>query len=197
MSTHRNTVEGSVPYSGMPNNVSAASRAPHSWLDKLLSAIFHNLLASDLFKVRSLNAVVEWLCSAFVVYFVICDWASENGPSGDTKFDHIFQIYCIIANDLLKLYKWNLYHQLTISQATFYNLLKVNIVPRTQNVYHFVIWCFLCPLGPFLLAQSHIPVKHIGFFSNVLNIHITLPCQQDGRIVIVNHPFIVLTWQFI
>ena len=72
MSTHQNTVKGSVPYSGMPNNVSAASRAPHSWLDKLLSVIFHKLLASDLFEVRSLNAVVEWLCSAFVVYFVIC-----------------------------------------------------------------------------------------------------------------------------
>ena len=71
MSTHRNTVEGSVPYSGMPNNVSAASREPHSRLDKLLSATFHNLLASDLFEVRSPNAVVEWLHSAFVVYFVI------------------------------------------------------------------------------------------------------------------------------
>ena len=27
-----------------------------------------------------------------------CDWASKNGPSGHTKFDHIFHICCIITN---------------------------------------------------------------------------------------------------
>ena len=30
--------------------------------------------------------------------FHICDWASENGLSGHTKFDHIFHICCIITN---------------------------------------------------------------------------------------------------
>ena len=27
----------------------------------------------------------------------ICDWANENGPSGHTKFDHIFQLCCTIT----------------------------------------------------------------------------------------------------
>ena len=31
-----------------------------------------------------------------------CDWANKNGPSGHIKFLHIFQICCIITNDLLK-----------------------------------------------------------------------------------------------
>ena len=35
------------------------------------------------------------------VSLVICDWASENGPSGHTKFDHIFQICLFITNNLL------------------------------------------------------------------------------------------------
>ena len=35
-------------------------------------------------------------------------------------------------------------------------LQKVNIVHRTQDVYRFVIWCILCKLGPFLLAQSYV-----------------------------------------
>ena len=39
---------------------------------------------------------------------VTCDWASKNGPSGHTKFDHIFQICCIISNYLLKVLKKNL-----------------------------------------------------------------------------------------
>ena len=34
-----------------------------------------------------------------------CDWASDNGPSGHTNFDHIFHVCCIITNDLLKLLK--------------------------------------------------------------------------------------------
>ena len=46
---------------------------------------------------------------------IICGWASENGPSGHTKFDHTFHFCCIITNDLLKLCKWNFYHQLTVS----------------------------------------------------------------------------------
>ena len=48
-------------------------------------------------------------------YNPICDWASENGPSEHTKFDHIFHICCIITCNVLKLYKCNFYHQLTIS----------------------------------------------------------------------------------
>ena len=35
----------------------------------------------------------------------ICDWASENGPSRHTKFDHIFHICCIITNELQMLCK--------------------------------------------------------------------------------------------
>ena len=85
-----------------------------------------------------------------VFKYHICDWVSENGPSGHTNFDHIFHICCIITNDLLKLY------QLRISQVTFYSLKKANIVHRTQDMYHFVISHNLCPFGPFLLARSHI-----------------------------------------
>ena len=32
----------------------------------------------------------------------ICDWASENGASGYIKFHHMFQLFCIIINDLQK-----------------------------------------------------------------------------------------------
>ena len=35
----------------------------------------------------------------------ICDWASEKGPSGHTKFDQIFHICCIITLDMLKLHE--------------------------------------------------------------------------------------------
>ena len=31
--------------------------------------------------------------------------------------------------------------------------IKVNIVHRIQDIYDFVMWCILCQLGPFLLAQ--------------------------------------------
>ena len=92
---------------------------------------------------------------------LICDWASENGPSWHTKFHHIFHICCIITNELLKLGKYNFHHQYTISQATLYSLQNVNIVYRTQHMYHFVMWCILCPLGPFSLAQSHILIQII------------------------------------
>ena len=33
---------------------------------------------------------------------LICDWASEDRPSGHVKFDESFQIYCFITNDLFK-----------------------------------------------------------------------------------------------
>ena len=46
---------------------------------------------------------------------IICDWASENGPSGHTKFNHIFHICCNITNELVKLCKYNFHHQHTIS----------------------------------------------------------------------------------
>ena len=36
---------------------------------------------------------------------LICDWASEDRPSGHIKFDESFQIYCFITNDLFKLLK--------------------------------------------------------------------------------------------
>ena len=41
------------------------------------------------------------------MWLEICDWDSENGPSGRTEFDHIFHICCIITNNLLWLYKWS------------------------------------------------------------------------------------------
>ena len=36
-------------------------------------------------------------------FLSVCDWARKNGPSGHTKFDHIFQVCYIITTDLLKL----------------------------------------------------------------------------------------------
>ena len=38
----------SVPYNGMPSNVSAASRAPHSLLHVARKEKFHNILSNDL-----------------------------------------------------------------------------------------------------------------------------------------------------
>ena len=32
----------------------------------------------------------------------ICDWASEKGPSGHIKFDHVFQICRLITSDLFE-----------------------------------------------------------------------------------------------
>ena len=32
----------------------------------------------------------------------ICDWASEKGPSGHIKFDHIFQLCSLITSDLFE-----------------------------------------------------------------------------------------------
>ena len=54
-----------------------------------------------------LYIIMCMLCMCTTVYecLYICDWASENGPSGHTNFDHIFHVCCIITNDLLKLYK--------------------------------------------------------------------------------------------
>ena len=38
------------------------------------------------------------------------------------------------------------------------NILQLtdSIVQRTQNIYHFVIWCILCQIWYFLLVRSHI-----------------------------------------
>ena len=87
--------------------------------------------------------------------YKICDWASENRPSGHTKFDHIFHICCIITNALLMLCKYNFQHQYTILLEILYSLQNVNIVHRTQDIYHYLMWCILCPLDPFSLGQSH------------------------------------------
>ena len=45
-----------------------------------------------------------------------------------------------------------------------YSLWKQNIMHRTQDIYHFVIWCILCQLGPFLLVQSHITTKQLPLY---------------------------------
>ena len=37
-----------------------------------------------------------------VTYIRICDQASENGPSGHIKFDHLFQLCCIITKNINK-----------------------------------------------------------------------------------------------
>ena len=34
--------------------------------------------------------------------FTVCDWASEKGPSGHTKFDHLFQLHSIITKIYLR-----------------------------------------------------------------------------------------------
>ena len=36
------------------------------------------------------------------MYIAICDRASEKGPSGHIKFDHLFQLCCIITKDTIK-----------------------------------------------------------------------------------------------
>ena len=108
----------------------------------------------------------------------ICDWASENGPSGHTKFDHIFHICCIITNELLKLCMYNFHQRYTISQATLYSLQNINILYRTQDMYHFVMWCILCPLGPFSLARSHILVVF-----NAVSIKSSLTLSIIGKIM--------------
>ena len=33
-----------------------------------------------------------YICIYIYVYNKICNWASEKGPSGHIKFDHIFQL---------------------------------------------------------------------------------------------------------
>ena len=38
----------------------------------------------------------------------------------------------------------------------FHNLQKVNVAQKMYDIYNIVIWCKLCQLSPFLLAQSHI-----------------------------------------
>ena len=74
---------------------------------------------------------------------------------GHIKFDIFQTCYIILSAEAIAVKfspsKTNLI-------GNILQLTKVNIVHRTQDIYHFVIIYILCQLGPFLLAQSHICV---------------------------------------
>ena len=52
-----------------------------------------------------------------------------------------------------------------------YSLQNINIVYKTQDTYHYVMWCILCPLGPFLLAQSHMLKCIVCMVFNVTHLY--------------------------
>ena len=83
-----------------------------------------------------MHNTLSWFCQNFVNFNDVtnCDRASEKGPSGHIKLNHLFQLCCIITKDI----------------AICIDIL--NILYRTQDFK--VMICSLCQLGPFLLAQS-------------------------------------------
>ena len=77
----------------------------------LLHSLLHDKVAvaiDHLHAYQFQHKHIKQMYHCMYTVIVTCDWASKNGPSGHIKFDHIFQICCIISNYLLKVLKKNL-----------------------------------------------------------------------------------------
>ena len=102
--------------------------------------------------------------SIYITLHTKCDQASENQPNCHTKFDHVFQVCCIIT-----FISYTIKVKFTPLLYNFIgNLLKVyykntQCKSRPRDIHYFVIRYVysLCQFGWFSLAQPQILRKSV------------------------------------